>query len=215
MNHKERVRAVLNGERPDRLPVSTWGHDFLREWSAEELAAHTVERQKKYDYDFVKLNPRWTLFAEPWGNRYRKPTEQKFPRLEHKVVACAEDLAALPEVPSDHPVFREHVRALQLVLDELGESVDVLVTIFSPLAVAGLLAGGVGEPLIGYGRENPEVLHEALEHISRTLAGHTSDLIAAGASIGVILSENAIRPRIRFTGRCHDGLVPSLFTATG
>ena len=82
MTHKQRVREVLAGQAPDRLPVSVWGHDFLREWSAQELAAHTIERQRQFDYDFVKLNPRWTLFAEPWGNQYIPPTEQIIEQLQ-------------------------------------------------------------------------------------------------------------------------------------
>ena len=182
MNHKERVRAVLAGQQPDRLPVSIWGHDFLREWSASELAVHTIERQHKFNYDFVKLNPRWTLFAEPWGNRYVPPTQQRFPKLEHKIVSQLEDLAAVPEVPLDHPVLAEHVEAMQLVVAEIGASVDVLATVFSPLAVLGLLCGGVGEPLKGFAQEKPQMVHQALEHITDTLAGHTDDLIEAGAS---------------------------------
>ncbi len=182
MKHKERIRAVLNGEPVDRLPVSTWGHDFLREWSAEELAAHTIERQEKYDYDFVKLNPRWTMFAEPWGNEYQPPTEQKFPRLTHKIVNSAEDLGEVPEVAADHPVFQEHIEALRLVLAEIGDDVDVVVTIFSPLSVIGLLCGGVGEPLVSYAREKPELLHSALKHVTRTIGEHAEQLVAAGAS---------------------------------
>ena len=182
MNHKERVRAVLAGQVPDRLPVSTWGHDFLREWSAQELAAHTIERQRKYNYDFVKLNPRWTMFAEPWGNKYAQPTEQKFPKLVHKIVHGPEDLAVIPEVSAGHPVFAEHVAALELVLDEIGDEVDVVATVFSPLAVLGLLCGGVGQPLTAYCQEHSEAVHAALEHITGTLADHASDLIAAGAS---------------------------------
>ncbi len=182
MNHKERVRAVLAGEQPDQLPVSTWGHDFLREWSAEDLAAHTIERQQTCDYDFVKLNPRWTMFAEPWGNRYAPPTEQKFPRLTHKIVSNAEDLRDIPQVPADHPVFMEHVGALRLVLEELDNDVDVIATIFSPLAITGLLCGGVGEPLISFAHQQRDALHEALDHISDTLTDHVRDLLKVGAS---------------------------------
>ena len=72
---KDRIKKVLSGETPDRIPVSIWGHDFLREWSAKELAAQTIEKQQQYDYDFVKMNPRWTFFAELWGNRYEPPKE--------------------------------------------------------------------------------------------------------------------------------------------
>ena len=182
MTHKERVREVLAGQHPDRLPVSIWGHDFLREWSAEELAAHTIERQRKFDYDFVKLNPRWTLFAEPWGNRYIPPSEQRFPKLEHKIVGALADINDIPVVQRDHPVLAEHVEAMRLVVEELGDSVDVLGTVFSPLAVLGLLCGGVGEPLKSFAREDPQLVHRALDHISTTLAEHTSDLLSAGAS---------------------------------
>ncbi len=182
MNHKERMRAVLNGRPVDRLPVSTWGHDFLREWSADELAAHTIERQRKYDYDFVKLNPRWTMFAEPWGNTYEPPTEQKFPRLVHKIVNDARDIAKVPVVSSDHPVFLEHVDALKQVGTSIGDDVDILVTIFSPLSVLGLLCGGVGEPLNTYAKKAPEEVHKALDHITTTLEGHVRDLLDAGAS---------------------------------
>lgn len=182
MNHKERVRTVLAGQVPDRLPVSTWGHDFLREWSAEELAAHTIERQRKYDYDFVKLNPRWTMFAEPWGNEYARPTEQKFPKLVHKIVHDAADLAGIPEVSADHPVFAEHLAALKLVLDEIGDEVDVIATVFSPLAVLGLLCGGVGQPLLTYSQQAPQAVHTALQHITKTLTDHARDLVNSGAS---------------------------------
>ena len=182
MNHKERVHAVLNGEQPDRLPVSTWGHDFLREWSAADLAAHTIERQQTYDYDFVKLNPRWTMFAEPWGNNYAPPSEQKFPRLTHKIVSQPEDLRDIPQVTAGHPVFKEHVEALKLVLDGMKGDVDVIATIFSPLAITGLLCGGVGEPLRSFAQQEGEALHEALGHISDTLTDHVHDLLQTGAS---------------------------------
>jgi uroporphyrinogen decarboxylase len=182
MNHKERVSAVLSGKLVDRIPVATWGHDFLREWSAEELAAHTIERHHKFDYDFIKLNPRWTMFAEPWGNTYQPPATQKFPRLTHKIVNCAADISAVPVVSPDHPVLQEHVSALRQVVVEIGDDVDIIATVFSPLSVLGLLCGGVGEPLTTYAEQSPGAVHRALDHITETLEGHACDLINGGAS---------------------------------
>ena len=43
MTKKQRVRAAIAGEPVDRAPVSMWGHDFVREWSAEDLVAATLE----------------------------------------------------------------------------------------------------------------------------------------------------------------------------
>jgi uroporphyrinogen decarboxylase len=182
MNHKERVRAVLNGETVDRIPVSTWGHDFLREWSAEELAAHTIERQRRFDYDFVKLNPRWTLFAEAFGNRYRKPVEQTFPKLEHRVINGPDDLDLIAAIKPDMSVFDEYVCALELVVEEIGDQVDVLATVFSPLACVGLLAGGVGKPLIGYAQANPSGMQAALQHVSPIVAQLAQRLLDHGAA---------------------------------
>ena len=182
MNHRERISAVLAGEPVDRLPVSVWGHDFLREWTAQDLARQTIERQQAHDYDFVKINPRWTLFAEPWGNMYQPPTEQKFPRLVTRIVEQADDLGQIPVVASDHAVLREHVEAVRLVTSEISQEVDCLATLFSPLAVLGLLSGGVGKPLTGFLMEAPELAHQALTHITQTLAQHAQELVEAGAS---------------------------------
>lgn len=95
MTKKERVRAALRGEPVDRVPVSLWGHDFLREWSADDLAAQTVESYRAHDWDFIKLNPRWTFFAEAWGNTYQRPTEQRFPRLLEPAVKSVAGLAGV------------------------------------------------------------------------------------------------------------------------
>ena len=66
----ERVFAALRGESVDRVPVSAWWHDFPREWSAASLAEATIEAYKKYGWDFVKVNPRASYYAEDWGPRY-------------------------------------------------------------------------------------------------------------------------------------------------
>lgn len=182
MNHIERITAVLENKPVDRLPVSIWGHDFLREWSADDLAAQTIERYRAHDYDFIKINPRWTLFAEPWGNRYEPPTEQKFPRLVQRIVESTADLDAIPSIASDNAVLREHVEAVSKVTGEIGDEVDCIATLFSPLACLGLLAGGVGHPLISFMRENPGSAHKALNQMTETLTEHALNLLTAGAS---------------------------------
>ena len=182
MNHKERLRAAMAGEAVDQAPVSVWGHDFLREWSAADLAAQTIERHREYAYDFVKINPRWTLFAEPWGNQYEPPSEQKFPRLITKIVNEASDLTAIPKVDANHAVLQEHVSAVEMTVAEIGGEVDCLATLFSPLSVLGLLCGGVGQPLLTYLENHPNECHLALEHIAETLTQHAADLLSAGAS---------------------------------
>ncbi len=75
MTKKQRVRAALAGEPLDRPPASMWGHDFTREWSASDLVEATLEQYRAYDWDFIKLNPRASYFAEAWGSEYGAPTD--------------------------------------------------------------------------------------------------------------------------------------------
>ena len=72
--------------------MALWRHDFLREWSPEELVAATLEAYHADDWDFIKFNPRATYFAEAWGNTYERPIEQRQPRLASATLSAATDL---------------------------------------------------------------------------------------------------------------------------
>ena len=76
MNKKERVDAALRDAPVDRVPASMWGHDFEREWSAQGLAEATVENFTRYDWDYVKVNPRASYHVEGWKVRV-KPSGNK------------------------------------------------------------------------------------------------------------------------------------------
>ncbi len=71
MTKKERIRAMLRGLPVDRGPVAMWGHDPPREWSPADLVASTLESYREFDWDFIKLNPRASYFAEGMGERLR------------------------------------------------------------------------------------------------------------------------------------------------
>ena len=137
MTKKARVRAALRGEAVDRVPVAMWGHDYLREWTRESLVEATLELYRAHDWDLIKLNPRWTHFAEAWGSTYEPPSEQRNPRTLTTTIHSAEDLANLRPVHARRGVFSDHLSALELMLAEVGDEVDVVATVFSPLSVVG------------------------------------------------------------------------------
>ena len=72
MNKHERVAAALAGAPVDRTPVSTWRHFIDREQNVADLSAAMLEYHRTYDWDFVKINPRATYFAEAWGRKLTK-----------------------------------------------------------------------------------------------------------------------------------------------
>jgi uroporphyrinogen decarboxylase len=187
MTKKERVRAALRGDAVDHVPVSLWGHDFLREWSPEDLAAATLDSYQAGDWDFIKLNPRSTYYYEAWGNRFEPVDDAHQPRLLESVVQRAEDLAALPELDPTSGVFGEQLQALGLVLERTRGEVDVIQTVFSPIGVAGRM-GGREEPILKQlVAEDPAAVHTGLATITRTLIGYARASLAAGAS-GIFLA---------------------------
>ena len=181
MTKKQRVRAALAGEPVDRVPVSLWGHDYLREWSPEDLVAATLEQYRAHDWDFIKLNPRASYFSEAWGAVYERPTESGSAREVSAAVSSVAELGALRPVDPRGGVFEEHLTALRLLLDEVGDDVDVLHTIFSPLSVVARLCGQE-QQFLQYAADNPAASHGALAAATVTLAGYAEAALEAGAA---------------------------------
>ena len=67
---KERMDAVMHGEPADRPPVTAYRHFPGYEEDAKLIAEAMVGFQKKYDWDWVKINPSAVYYYEPWGNVY-------------------------------------------------------------------------------------------------------------------------------------------------
>ena len=67
---QERMAAVMNGEPADRPPVTAYRHFPGYEEDAKLIAEAMVGFQKKYDWDWVKINPSAVYYYEPWGNVY-------------------------------------------------------------------------------------------------------------------------------------------------
>jgi uroporphyrinogen decarboxylase len=181
MNKRERVLAALRGDAVDRPPVSFWGHDFLREWSAEDLAAAMLDQVRTYDYDYLKVNPRATYYTEAWGCTFTRPTDpNRHPEPKTWVLHKANDLDAIKPIDGTAGSFAEQLDALRLIGSGLGGEVPFIQTVFSPLSVVGRLADG-REPVLRWMTEAPGALHAALDAVTESLAAYARASIDAGA----------------------------------
>jgi uroporphyrinogen decarboxylase len=189
MNKKERVDAALRGDPVDRVPVSLWGHDFEREWGAQPLMEAMVENYTRYDWDFLKVNPRACYHVEGWGARYR-PSGEKYqqPVFESTPVKSASDWKRLRPLEPDHASFGEQLRALQLLNHAVGYEAYVVQTIFCPLGVAKYLVGSA-EPVLQTIREDRTAMHRALRVITETLTSYAIACLEYGAS-GIFYATN-------------------------
>ena len=183
MEPEARIRAALSLERPDPPPFGWWGHTFREEWSPRDLAAVTIERQRAFGWDFVKLQPRACCFAEAFGSEYRPSGDPGVgPVLVRPAVTSPQDWSRLPAVDAGVPALADQVESLRLVARELGPSVPVIQTVFSPLMVAAYLIGEDRPRMARVLRDRPDEIGPALGRIADALGDLAVRSVEAGAA---------------------------------
>jgi len=190
MNKKERVDAALRGDVVDRVPVSLWGHDFEREWSAQTLTEAMVENFTRYDWDFMKVNPRASYHVEGWGATYRPAgNKSQAPIFESTPIHSASDWKRLRPLEVEHGPLGEQLRVMQLLNHAVGFDAYFVETIFCPLGVAKYLVGDTNEPVLQLMREDRSALHSALRVITETFIEFAIACMEYGAS-GIFYATN-------------------------
>lgn len=190
MNKKERVDAALRGNPVDHVPASMWGHDFEREWSAQTLADAMIENFTRYDWDYMKVNPRASYHVEGWGVKVRPSGEKhKPPIFEDTPIHSASDWKRLRPLDPESGTLREQLHALQLINHAIGYDAYFVETIFCPLGVAKYLVGNKTEPVLQTIREDRAAMHAALRVITETFANFAIACLQQGAS-GIFYATN-------------------------
>ncbi|TMB71125.1 MAG: hypothetical protein E6J43_00300 [Chloroflexi bacterium] len=180
MTKNERVAAALKGDHVDAVPVSAWWHDFEREWLAHDLAEATLEAYRKYNWDFIKVNPRASYFGEAFGAKYA-PREGRQPDLIEPGVSAPEHLRRIERQDGRSGVWVEQLEALRLIAAGLEGEAPFMQTIFSPLATMSRITGST-KYVQRLMTENPGELLAALEPVAETLAAYSKASLDAGAA---------------------------------
>lgn len=183
MTKFERVAAALRGEYVDHVPVSLWGHNYLKEWSSESLAEAMLEFHRKYDWDYMKVNPRASYHVEDWGARYQPSGDpEKGPAFVDGPIKTVRDWTKLWVLDPNKGALGEQIKALELIRDGLAGNAPFVQTVFSPLGVAKYLVGNKMDVVRAHMREDPNSLHYGLSVIARTFAAYVDRCLATGVS---------------------------------
>jgi uroporphyrinogen decarboxylase len=201
---RERLAAAVAGRPVDRLPVSLWRHFYVEERTRQGFVEALLNWQQTYDWDFLKINARYSYHVEDWGNRYSVPTgPQTPPALVHAVVRAADDFRHLDRLDalghSGRParVLAEHVGAVADLRKALGPDVPMVMTIFTPFSIAMDLAGGP-QDLVALIAQNSALVHVGLRTITDTFADFARQVLEAGAD-GIFLAATHTATAANFT----------------
>lgn len=180
MSKQERVNAALKGQAVDHVPVSAWWHDYAREWAADRLAETTLEAYTTNGWDFVKVNPRFSYYAEDWGTTYRR-FDDRMPEVDHKAVQSAQELRDLRPIDGTAGAWGEQLAALRLIGKGLKGEAPFIQTVFSPLATLTRITGSTKfvQKLLA---EHPDDVDAGLGAIAQTLTAYAKACLDAGAS---------------------------------
>jgi uroporphyrinogen decarboxylase len=167
ITHRQRVENCLNGGDLDRVPVALWRHFPVDDQSPGGLAAATVQFQRTFDFDFVKVTPASSFCLKDWGvdDEWRGSTEGTRDYVV-RVIHAPDDWTELPVLNPRQGHLAAQLESLRLISEELGADVPVIQTIFNPLTQAKNLIGK--DKLFVHLRQYPEALHEGLKIITES-----------------------------------------------
>jgi uroporphyrinogen decarboxylase len=181
LSHRDRLLTILAGERPDRFAASFWRHFYHMESTAEGTVDAMLYFQREFDWDFMKINPRADYHIEDWGfeqiwskDEFQKHTKTKFP------VTTPEDWLKIQPLSPTSPALAEHLGIVSLIRKRSDRELPILMTVFTPLAVAGRMVEK-NEMLAEHLQKYPDMVESALRAITTTFVRFVSELRNAGA----------------------------------
>lgn len=175
MQKRERLEKTIAGEPTDRVPVALWRHLPGDDQRAADLARSTVDFQRTYDWDFVKVTPASSFSVTDYGlqDAWEGAIDGSRTCTKH-VIDRSLDWTALRTLDPARGALGRQADCLRLVCEELGEDTPVLQTIYSPLAQAEWLAGR--ETLIQHMRTQPDRVHSGLSILTDTTLRYIESL---------------------------------------
>lgn len=197
MNSRERVMAVINHQKPDRMPCfganSTVTYEQMDKvgayWPAghdkgEVMAKQALAAYKILGFDAVRVPFCQTFEAVALGCK-RKPGKireiEGIPGIDHPPPYKIDDTPIFPDDFLSRGFIPELIKAVQILKKEVGDEVPIVAGIIGPFTIAGSLLDSV--PLLKATFKTPEKMRPFLEVGEKAGTALAKALIAAGADI--------------------------------
>jgi uroporphyrinogen decarboxylase len=182
MNAKaDRIRATLEGRRPDRPAYSYWTHFPAIDLDPSAIAAATIEFARALDLDFVKAMPNGLYCVEDWGvvPDFSAIAGGGAAKVLRAAVERPEDWRRIRRLDPKAGALGRELDHLRRLVAALGRDVPVIATTFSPLTIAKKLGENV---LHEHVEAHPQTVLDALSEIAATVAAFSEAAIELGCA---------------------------------
>ena len=197
MNAKERVMAVINHQKPDRMPCfganSTVTYEQMEKvgayWPEGHVDAETMAKQALAAYTVLGLDAVRVPFCQTFEavalGCIRKPGKVRelegFPGIEHPPPYKLDDTPKFPDDFLSRGYIPQLLKAVEILKKEVGDEVPVVGGIIGPFTIVGSLLDSV--PLLKATFKTPDKIPPFLEVAEKAGTMLAKALIDAGADI--------------------------------
>ncbi|TLN18290.1 uroporphyrinogen decarboxylase [bacterium] len=179
LTHRQRIEAVLAGQKPDRIPVALWRHFPVDDQDPLRLANAVAAYQQQFDFDLIKVTPPASLFARDWGamDEWRGDAEGTRDFILYPV-QHPEDWENLPSLDPLQAGLGAQLDCLKRLVKTFSPDTPIIETIFNPLAQAKHLIRK--DLLLVHLREYSDALRKGLETITQSTLDFVQQVKATG-----------------------------------
>lgn len=185
MTPRERAQALRKGQEVDRLPIflfhGTFGSRLLdmtyqeSESTAENIARKEIAVYREYGCDNISVNFGLFGLGDCLGSQF-KYSENASPSISQYAIQNLDDIQQLDLTKArldQSELLQKHLKAIQLIHEEIGEEVEVVYEISGPMTSAASLIEP--EILLRATRKNPEKVHQLLRFATDCLLNIIDD----------------------------------------
>ncbi len=194
MNAKERVLAVVNHQKPDRMPCfganSTVTYDQMDAvqtfWpqaheNGEAMAKQALAAHQVLGFDAVRVPFCQTFEAEALGCILKPGGTDGIPGIDPPPPYTIDDTPVLPDDFLNRGRIPELLKAVGILKKKVGDAVPIIGGIIGPFTIAGALLEPV--PLLKASFKTPEKMRPFLEVAEQAGTALAQALIDAGVDM--------------------------------
>ncbi|WP_181444498.1 uroporphyrinogen decarboxylase family protein [Bacillus sp. 03113] len=175
---KGNIEKILEGEKTDFPSISLHKHFPLVDRNPSKFVDATLNFQKKFKSDYVKISYNGLYSIEDWGSQIIWPSDDfQVGKVVNYAINKKSDLKNIKKLSVLEGALAREVTVTKEIVRKINGEVPVIGTVFSPLTTLYKMSGN---RLFEFIQVYPEALHHALEVITETTRDFVNALVESG-----------------------------------